>query len=170
MLESHASADPKWTTLTLSPDSISVQMAQQLLRSAGIESFVEQVDKKPETAFLSGMQQGYRVMVKPEDRDEAHKVLNSQMAPESDLDDEALSAPELKERDAGTRAAHRALQVAVLGFLLGPLLHPFSLIMALRTLRRKSLSSRSRRDAMVAGAISVFSLIFFAYMIHSILR
>lgn len=171
MPEADSSARPEWITLMHSPDSISVQMAQQLLQSAEIEFLVEAVNKKSETAFLSGIQPGYRVLVRQKDIDQAHDVLSFfENSTINETPEAVLSSREIEARDAGVSAARKALQVSVLGFLLGPLLHPFSLLMALRTLRRKGLPDRSRRDAMVAAGISLFSLVFFAIMIYSLLR
>jgi hypothetical protein len=170
MPKTDCASDSQWIILTITPDSISAQMAQQLLQSAGIETWVEEVNVKSETAFLSGIQYGYRVLVGSKDKDEAHAVLNpTESSFDASLDD-ATSASEVEKEEEGARAARKALQVAVLGFLLGPLLHPFSLIMALRVLQRNSLPGRSRRDARVAAVISLFSLVFFALVIHSLLR
>jgi hypothetical protein len=170
MPETDRAIDSQWITLTISPDSISAQMAQQLLESAGIEAWVKEVNVKSETAFLSGIQPGFRVLVRPNDKDEAQAVLDPAESPFDASLDDAPSASEVEKEEEGARAARKALQVAVLGFLLGPVLHPFSLLMALRALRRKELSNRSRRDARVAGGISLFSLAFFALVIHSFWR
>jgi hypothetical protein len=83
-------------------------------------------------------------------------------------DDEAVADP--KAVAQSERLAQRALRVAILGFILWPLPHPYALVLALAALARKDLTGHARRQARVAAAVSLLALVLFLVALLSLPR
>jgi len=56
---------------------------------------------------------------------------------------------------AGDRAAYRAMRVALVSLWLLGLIHPYSLLLAVRALRREDVTAWGRRRAWIALAVSL---------------
>jgi hypothetical protein len=118
---------------------------------------------------MSGIAGGLRVQVRTGDRERAQTMLDdyrTQDGPAQD-DDEPASPKAVTD---SVRLAQRALRVAVLGFVLWPLPHPYALVLAISALARKDLTGPARRQAGVAAAISLFALAVFGVVLWSLLK
>jgi hypothetical protein len=163
---------PDLVTLTVAQDLASARLFQGLLQSAGIECFIPDENMLSQASYLSGIAGGLRVQVRSADRERAQELLNDFATPDSP---ESAQAPEealpvaSQERSAAEQLAQRALRVAILGFILWPLPHPYALALAISALRRKELTGPARRQARVALLVSAGAIVAFAIVLYSLL-
>jgi hypothetical protein len=122
-----------------------------------------------QASFLSGIAGGLRVQVRTADRERAQAMLDDYRTPDGPAEgDEPAADP--KAVAESERLAQRALRVAVLGFILWPLPHPYALALALSALARKNLTGHARRQARVAAGLSLLALAVFLVALWSLLR
>jgi len=162
---------PDLVTLTVAQDLASARLFQGLLQSAGIECFIPDEHMLSQASYLSGIAGGLRVQVRTDDRERAQELLNDFSTPDSP---EAAPEPEEEPVDAQARSAaellaQRALRVAILGFILWPLPHPYALWLALSALGHKELTGPARRQARVALMVSVGAMLAFLIVLYSLL-
>ncbi len=158
-------------TLTVAQDLASARLFQGLLQSAGIECFIPDENLLSQASYLSGIAGGLRLQVRTVDRERAQELLNDYGTPDSP---EAAQEPEEapvdeQARQAAERLAQRALRMAILGFILWPLPHPFALSLAVSALGRKELTGPARRQARVALMVSVGAILAFLIVLYSLL-
>jgi len=160
-------------TLTAAQDLTSARLFQGLLQSAEIECFIPDENMLSQASCLSGIAGGLRVQVRAADRQRAQELLDDFRTPDrpetehGTADEEPVDAPATKAAEV---LAQRALRVAILGFILWPLPHPYALYLAVAALGRKELKGPARRQARVAlmvsaGAIVAFSIVLFDLLI-----
>jgi hypothetical protein len=157
------------TTLTRAPDLAAARLLQGLLQSASIDCFIPDENLLSQASFLSGIAGGLRVQVRTADRERAQAMLDDYRTPDGPAEgDEPAADP--KAVAESERLAQRALRVAVLGFILWPLPHPYALALALSALARKNLTGHARRQARVAAGLSLLALAVFLVALWSLLR
>ena len=86
---------------------------------------------------------------------------------EATAEDEAT--PDGDAAAEAARLAQRALRVAILGFILWPLPHPYAISLAISALSRKELQGPARRPARVALVVSVGAILAFLVVLFSLL-
>ena len=156
------------TTLMKAPDLAAARLVQGLLQSAGIDCFIPDENLLSQASFLSGAAGGLRVQVRTVDRERAQGTLDDYRTTAGPVDDDEAPA-DPKAVAESDRLAQRALRVAILGFILWPLPHPYALALALSALFRKNLTWHARRQARVAAAVSVLALVVFLVALLSLL-
>jgi hypothetical protein len=156
-------------TLTTAPDLAAARLMQGLLQSAGIDCFIPDEYLLSQASCLAGVVGGLRVQVRTADGERAQAMLDDYRTSDGPADDDE-NAAEPKAVAQAERLAQRALRVAVLGFILWPLPHPYALALALSALARKELTGHARRQARVAAAISLLALVVFLVLLLSLLR
>ncbi len=161
---------PDLVTLTVAQDLASARLFQGLLQSAGIECFIPDEHMLSQASYLSGIAGGLRVQVRTADRERAQELLNDFGTPDSpEADPEPEEEPvDAQARDAAERLAQRALRVAILGFILWPLPHPYALSLAISALGRKELKGPARRQARVALMVSAGAILAFLIVVYSL--
>ena len=155
-------------TLTTAPDLAAARLLQGLLQSAGIDCFIPDENLLSQASYLAGIVGGLRVQVRTADRGRAQAMLDDYRTSDGPADDENAAEP--KAVAQAERLAQRALRVAILGFILWPLPHPYALALALSALARKELTGHARRQARVAAAVSLLALVVFLVLLLSLLR
>ena len=155
--------------LTAAPDLAAARLMQGLLQSAGIDCFIPDENLLSQASYLSGIAGGLRVQVRAADRERAQAMLDDYRTPDRPADDDQPTADPKAVAEA-ERLAQRALRVAVLGFILWPLPHPYALALALSALARKELIGYARRQARVAAALSLLAIVLFLVALWSLLR
>ena len=122
---------------------------------------------------------GIRVQVRQADLERAKEILEHPgVAEEAGLADagETPSEPgqgESAGRDKsddgsispGDRAAYRAMRVALVSLWLMGLVHPYSLVLAVRALRRKDVTAWGRKRAWIALLVSVLGCAWMALLV-----
>ena len=156
-------------TLTTAPDLAAARLVQGLLQSAGIDCFIPDENLLSQASYLAGIVGGLRVQVRTADGERAQAMLDDYRTSDGPADDDENES-EPKAVAQAERLAQRALRVAVLGFILWPLPHPYALALALSALARKELTGHARRQARVAAAISLLALVVFLVLLLSLLR
>jgi Putative prokaryotic signal transducing protein len=155
-------------TLSTAPDLATARLMQGLLQSAGIDCFIPDENLLSQASYLSGIAGGLRVQVRTADRERAQAMLDDYRTPDAPADsDETPTNP--KAVAESERQAQRALRVAILGFILWPLPHPYALALALAALARKDLTGYARRQARVAAAVSLLAIVVFLVALFSLL-
>jgi hypothetical protein len=157
-------------TLTVAQDLASARLFQGLLQSAGIECFIPDEHLLSQASYLSGIAGGMRVQVRAADRERAQGLLQDFGTPDSP---EAAHEPEeepveAQARNAAELLAQRALRIAILGFILWPLPHPYALSLAVSALGRKELTGPARRQARVALMVSAGAILAFLIVLYSL--
>jgi hypothetical protein len=151
-----------FVTVATAPDLAAANILRGALEGETIECFIPDEQVAGAMWHLSGAIGGVRLQVRAADEARAREVLESLGADSADpVDSDDVSSSD--------RAAARALRVAVIGFFLWPLVHPYSLSLALRSARDVSLSKRGRRQARMALGISLASLAGFFIVLYLIL-
>ena len=164
-----SSEDHRLVTLTTAPDLAAARLMRGLLQSAGIDCFIPDENLLSQASYLAGIAGGLRVQVRAVDRERAQAMLDDYRTPDGPAeDDEAVADP--KSVAESERLAQRALRVAILGFILWPLPHPYALALALSALARKDLTGHARRQARVAAGVSLLALAVFLVALFSLLR
>ena len=169
MLEGAPSEDRGFVTLSTAPDLAAARLMQGLLQSAGIDCFIPDENLLSQASCLGGIVGGLRVQVRAADRERAQTMLDDYRAPDG-LADNVEGAADPKAVAQSERLAQRALRVAILGFILWPLPHPYALALAISALARKDLTGHARRQARVAAAVSFLALVVFVVVLLSVLR
>jgi hypothetical protein len=154
-------------TLSTAPDLAAARLMRGLLQSAGIDCFIPDENLLSQASYLSGIAGGLRVQVRTADRERAQAMLDDYRIADGPADDEAAPANP-KAVAESERLALRALRVAILGFILWPLPHPYALALALSALARKDLTGHARRQARVAAAVSLLALAVFLVALLSL--
>jgi Putative prokaryotic signal transducing protein len=160
--------DQGLVTLTTAPDLAAARLIQGLLQSAGIDCFIPDENLLSQASYLAGIVGGLRVQVRTADGERAQAMLDDYRTSDEPADDENAEEPRAVAQAEGL--AQRALRVAILGFILWPLPHPYALALALSALARKELTGHARRQARVAAAVSLFALVAFLVLLLSLLR
>jgi hypothetical protein len=171
MSEMDRGDSPDLVTLTVAQDLASARLVQGLLRSAGIECFIPDEHLLSQASYLSGIAGGLRVQVRGADRARAQELLDDFATPDcpeaaSAVEEEPVDA---QAGDAAERLAQRALRIAILGFILWPLPHPYALWLAVSALARKELKGPARRQARVALMVSAGAIVAFLIVLYSLL-
>jgi hypothetical protein len=156
-------------TLSTAPDLAAARLMQGLLQSAGIDCFIPDENLLSQASCLGGIVGGLRVQVRAADRERAQTMLDDYRTPDG-LADGVETAADPKAVAQSERLAQRALRMAILGFILWPLPHPYALALALSALARKDLTGPARRQARVAAAVSFLALVVFVVVLLSVLR
>jgi hypothetical protein len=107
---------------------------------------------------LRGPTRGLRVQVRRGDLEQAQQILAEQPLP----DDEPISD--------GDRAAFRSLRVALVTLLLMGLLHPYSLWLAVRALRRPDITAWGKRRAGIALVVSLAGCLWAVLLVYRLLQ
>jgi len=161
---------PDLVTLTVAHDLASARLFQGLLQSAGIECFIPDEHMLSQASYLSGIAGGLRVQVRTADRERAQELLNDFGTPDSPEAQEPEAEPvDAQAKNKAELLAQRALRVAILGFILWPLPHPYALALAVSALGHKELTGPARRQARVALMVSVGAIAAFLIVLHSLL-
>jgi hypothetical protein len=158
---------PELVTLTHAPDLATARLVQGLLQSAGIDCFIPDEHLLSQASYLSGIAGGLRLQVRKPDRERAQMMLDDYRTPDNPTGDEE---PEVsKAVGEAERLAGRALRVAILGFILWPLPHPYALSLAIAALSRQELTGPARRQARVALLVSIGAILAFLLALFSLL-
>jgi hypothetical protein len=163
---SDATNSDEVVTLVRVGELTTAQLLCGRLDAEGIECFIPDEYMATQTWHLHAAIGGIRVQVRRSDLERAQEILAQPgleiaaaegVAPgaagagqpngEEDKDDGSISA--------GDRAAFRALRVALVSLWLMGLVHPYSLWLAVRALRRDDVTAWGRRRAGIALVISV---------------
>ena len=169
MLEDLPSEDTGVVTLSTAPDVAAARLTQGLLQSAGIDCFLPDEKLLSQASSLGIIVGGLRVQVRAADRERAQAMLEDYRATDGLADDDQRTA-DPKAVAESERLAQRALRVAILGFILWPLPHPFALALALSALARRDLVGHARRQAYVAAVVSLLALVVFVVLLLFVLR
>jgi len=148
------------------------------LESEGIESFIPDAIMAAQAWHLNRAIGGIRVQVRQADLERAKQILE-----QPGLGDEASVAANLENLpepaqgqpvgpnhgddgsiSPGDRAAYRSMRVALVSLWLMGLVHPYSLLLAVRALGRKDVTSWGRRRALIALLISVLGCAWIALL------
>ena len=152
-----------FVTLTRVGEWTTAQLLQGRLDAEGIECFL------PDEVMARQLQpavRGIRVQVRRADLERAKEILADPGVGDVELAAEAAQgggAPAATSADgegdvrigAGDRAGFRALRVALVSLWLMGLIHPYSLWLAVRALRRDDITAWGRRRAGIALVISL---------------
>jgi hypothetical protein len=155
-------------TLTRCDQLITAQLLCGRLDAEGIECHIPDEHVANQTWHLSRAIGGIRVQVRQADLDRAKQILaepgaepaskpNAERRPNGEHDDETIGP--------GDRAAYRAMRVALVSLWLLGLIHPYSLILAVRALGRDDLTEWGKRRAAIALAVSLVGCAFLAIWI-----
>jgi hypothetical protein len=155
-------------TLTQAPDLATARLVQGLLQSAGIDCFIPDEHMLSQASYLSGVAGGLRLQVRTADRERAQTMLDDYRTPDEATAEEETSVDATAASEAA-RLAQRALRVAILGFILWPLPHPYAMSLAISALSRKELQGSARRPARVALAVSIGAILAFLLVLFSLL-
>jgi hypothetical protein len=122
---------------------------------------------------------GIRVQVRQADLERAQQILENPGVAEGAGEGDAAevssessageSAGQDKDDDgsisAGDRAAYRAMRVALVSLWLLGLIHPYSLLLAVRALRREDVTAWGRRRAWIALIVSLLGCTWMALLL-----
>jgi hypothetical protein len=153
---------PNLITVRTAPDLAAANVLRGVLEAEDISCFIPDEQTAGALWHFSGALGGVRIQINAADEARAREVLDGLDQPAAALD----ASDEISPAD---RAARRALRVVVAGFFFWPLLHPYGLSLALRSVRNEALSPGGRRQARVAVAISLCSLAGFFVFLYLLL-
>jgi len=150
-----------FVTLTRCDQLVAAQLLCGRLDSEGIDCFIPDEHVANQTWHLSRAIGGIRVQVRQADLERAQQILAD---PAAGVASEGMSEPRpngVHDQDDGTigpgdRAAYRAMRVALVSLWLMGLIHPYSLALAARALRRTDLTAWGKRRAWIALVVSAF--------------
>ena len=142
------------------------------LESEGIECLIPDAIMAAQTWHLNRAIGGIRVQVRQADLERAKQILEQPgLAEDAALAATAenqvgspfgeLASPDQNGRfedgsiSPGDRAAYRSMRVALVSLWLMGLVHPYSLVLAVRALGQKDLTSWGRRRAVIALVVSL---------------
>jgi hypothetical protein len=144
-------AGPAFITIATAPDLAAANVLRGALEAEEIEVFIPDEQTAGSMWHVTGALGGVRIQINAGDEPRAREILDG-------IDQSSSTPDDGEEVSAGDRAALRALRVALVGFFLWPFLHPYSLSLALRSLRDQTLSPRGRRQGRAALGISLGAL------------
>jgi hypothetical protein len=160
-------------TLTRCGELPTAQLLCGRLDAEGIESFIPDEIMATQTWHLNRAIGGIRVQVRQADLERAQQILENPGVAEGTGEGNsgaASSEPGAGESvgqdkgqdinddgsiSAGDRAAYRAMRVALVSLWLLGLIHPYSLLLAVRALRREDVTAWGRRRAWIALVVSL---------------
>lgn len=153
------------------------------LAAEGIEASLPDEHRASQILHWHGPVGGFRIQVHRADLARAKEILElptpgpttrAENAPEPDGHDVALARPDEDIDDgtisAGDRRAFRALRVALLTLLLPGLVHPYSLILAVQSLRRSDVTAWGRWRAWVALLVSLLGCACLGLVVYQLAR
>jgi hypothetical protein len=149
-------------TIATAPDVAAANLLRGALEAAEIPSFIPDEQTAGNLWHVSGALGGVRIQINAGDELRAREILDGLDQPVPALDD-------AEEVSAADRGALRALRIALVGFFLWPIIHPYALSLAMRSLGDAGLSSRGRRQARIALAISLTALVGFLVFLYLLL-
>lgn len=154
-------------TLTRCDQLIAAQLLCGRLGAEGIEGFIPDENVANQTWHLSRAIGGIRVQVRQADLERAQQILTEPGAVE------AGAPSSVAEEDDGTigpgdRAAYRSMRVALVSLWLMGLVHPYSLVLAIRALGRKDVSAWGRRRAWIALGVSALGCAWMATLVFKL--
>jgi hypothetical protein len=171
-----ATFDPsEIVTLTRCGELTTAQLLCGRLDAEGIECFIPDEHMATQTWHLTRAIGGIRVQVRRADIERAQQILalpgtgdqteDAEADPakpngfhDADLDDGSISV--------GDRAAHRALRVALVSLWLMGLVHPYSLLLAVRALGRDDVTAWGRRRASIALLVSLLGCLWIGFLAY----
>jgi hypothetical protein len=147
-------------TLTRCDQLITAQLLCGRLDAEGIECLIPDEHVANQTWHLSRAIGGIRVQVRQADLERAKQILAE---PGCEVAAQPKQEPRpngAHDEDDGTigpgdRAAYRAMRVALVSLWLLGLIHPYSLLLAVRALGRQDLTGWGKRRARIALAVSL---------------
>jgi hypothetical protein len=135
------------------------------LAAEGIEASLPDEHLASQILQWHGPVGGFRIQVHPSDLERAKEILE-QPAPElavrEGTDDGTISV--------GDRRAFRALRVALLTLLVPGLVHPYSLVLAVQSLRRSDVTAWGRWRAWVALLVSLLGCTGLGLVVYRLAR
>ena len=166
-------------TLTRFGELPTAQLLCGRLDAEGIECFIPDQIMAAQTWHLNRAIGGIRVQVRRSDLERAKEILEHPgLAEEATEGNPGVTSStsgqgEPAGRDegddgsisAGDRAAHRAMRVALVSLWLMGLIHPYSLLLAVRALRRKDVTAWGRRRAWIALGVSLLGCAWMALLL-----
>ena len=168
-------------TLTRCGELTTAQLLCGRLDAEGIECFIPAEHLAVQPWHLTRAIGGVRVQVRRADMERAQQILALVDAGDKSDDAEAghdnpdgVSQPyDDGTISPGDRAAYRAMPVALVSLWLMGLIHPYSLLLAVRALGRGDLSAWGRRRALIALFVSLAGcawMCFLAYRFWKLAR
>lgn len=167
-------------TLTVTPGLLMAQLIKSQLEAEGIEAHIPDQHLVAVAWHLTSAIGGVRVQVSSADLEEARRILNEGVAPEevgmaATVAADTTAASEQSSQPLGEgqadAVAYRAFRVALLGTLLGPLLHPWALSLAWEAAaQREALSPQGRRWLRIAFLWSTVVLALSLFVLLQMLR
>jgi hypothetical protein len=166
-------------TLTRCGELPTAQLLCGRLDAEGIECFIPDEIMATQTWHLTRAIGGIRVQVRQADLERAQQILENPGVAEGAGEGDAAevssessageSAGQDKDDDgsisAGDRAAYRAMRVALVSLWLLGLIHPYSLLLAVRALRREDVTAWGRRRAWIALIVSLLGCTWMALLL-----
>jgi hypothetical protein len=157
-------------TLTRCDQLIAAQLLCGRLQADGIECFIPDEHMANQTWHLSRAIGGVRVQVRKVDLERAQQILAEPAPAEALAEPTDQPGPNGVHDDDGTiglgdRAGYRAMRVALVSLWLMGLIHPYSLILAIRALARPDLTAWGRRRAWIALGVSVFGCVWMGALV-----
>jgi len=164
-----APVDPsEIVTLTRCGELTTAQLLRGRLDAEGIECFIPDEHLAAQSWHLTRAIGGIRVQVRQADMERAQQFLAFPGAPENMENAESASEAGHDKPNGvhgtdnddgsisiGDRAGYRALRVALVSLWLMGLVHPYSLLLAVRALGRRDLTAWGRRRASIAVLVSL---------------
>ena len=154
------------------------------LESEGIESFIPDEIMAAQAWHLNRAIGGIRVQVRQADLERARQILEhpglgDEAGVAANLENQSEPAPgQLVGKDhgddgsisPGDRAAYRSMRVALVSLWLMGLVHPYSLLLAVRALGRKDITPWGRRRAFIGLLVSVLGCAWIALLVARLVR
>jgi hypothetical protein len=164
-------------TLTRFGDLSTAQLLCGRLDAEGIECFIPDEIMAAQTWHLNRAIGGIRVQVRQADLERAKEILehpgvaedanlgNAGETPSESGQGEGHDESDNGSISLGDRAAYRALRVALVSLWLLGLIHPYSLLLAVRALRGKDVTSWGRKRAWIALGVSLLGCAWMALLV-----
>jgi hypothetical protein len=170
-------------TLTRFGELPTAQLLCGRLDAEGIECFIPDQIMAAQTWHLNRAIGGIRVQVRQADLERAKQILEHPgIAEEASLGSAGETPSESGQgesscRDdsdngsisAGDRAAYRSMRVALASLWLMGLIHPYSLLLAVRALRGKDVTAWGRKRAWIALVISLLGCAWVTFLMARIM-
>jgi hypothetical protein len=147
-------------TLTRCDQLIAAQLLCGRLDAEGIECFIPDEHMANQTWHLSRAIGGVRVQVRQMDLERAQLILAEPAATTSEVENQEPrpNGAHVEDEETigpGDRAAYRSMRVALVSLWLMGLIHPYSLLLAVRALGRKDVTGWGKRRAWIALGVSL---------------
>jgi len=154
------------------------------LESEGIESFIPDEIMAAQAWHLNRAIGGIRVQVRQADLERAQQILEhpgvgDEAGVAANAENLSEAVPERpvgkNHRDDGSispgdRAAYRSMRVALVSLWLMGLVHPYSLVLAVRALGRKDITLWGRHRAFIALFVSVLGCAWISLLVARFVR